>query len=76
MWALALAVHAAVRDEKDGERRKLHDPAPLYDGRADPPRSPWVAWNYVGFFAETSPVNYLLIDTFRTRNAGRNCGRD
>jgi hypothetical protein len=37
----------------------------LYDGKAGPPPQPWIPWNYVGFFAETSPINYVLIDAFR-----------
>ncbi|MGH7214140.1 MAG: hypothetical protein ACREIT_05200 [Tepidisphaeraceae bacterium] len=31
------------------------------------PPEPWIEWNKVGFFAETSPFNYLLIDTFHTQ---------
>jgi hypothetical protein len=50
-----------------GTAQLARDPKSLYDGSDRPPESPWVAWNYVGFFAETSPVNCLLIDTFRTR---------
>jgi hypothetical protein len=33
----------------------------------DPPPTPWIAWDKVGFFAETSEFNALLIDTFRTQ---------
>ena len=45
----------------------VHDGALLYDGKPDPPAEPWVLWARVGFFAETSPINYILIDAFRTR---------
>jgi hypothetical protein len=45
----------------------VNDPALLYDGKADPPEKPWIAWDKVGFFAETSEFNYLLIDTLRTQ---------
>ena len=44
-----------------------HDPKLLADGKAEPPPSPWVDWSYVGFFAETSPVNYVLVDAYRTQ---------
>jgi len=37
----------------------------FYDGKLDPPPTPWLDWANVGFFAETSPINYLLIDAFR-----------
>lgn len=42
-------------------------PAMLYDGKADAPAEAWIPWHVVGTFAETSPVNYLLIDAFRTQ---------
>jgi hypothetical protein len=45
----------------------IHDPALFYDGKPDPPPTPWIAWDKVGFFAETSEFNALLIDTFRTQ---------
>ena len=45
----------------------VHDPALLFDGKPDPPAEPWVLWARVGFFAETSPINCILIDAFRTR---------
>ena len=41
--------------------------AMLYDGKADAPAEAWIPWHVVGTFAETSPVNYLLIDAFRTQ---------
>jgi outer membrane protein assembly factor BamB len=44
----------------------VQDPKLLYDGLADPPPGPWLNWANVGFFAETSPINYVLIDSFRT----------
>jgi outer membrane protein assembly factor BamB len=44
-----------------------HDPKLLADGKADAPPSPWVDWSFVGFFAETSPVNYVLVDAYRTQ---------
>jgi outer membrane protein assembly factor BamB len=40
---------------------------PLFDGKADPPAEPWIPWSSVGWMAETSPFNYILVDTFRTR---------
>ena len=50
-----------------GWAQLMHDPALLYDGKPDPPTTPWIAWDKVGFFAETSKLNYLLIDAFRTQ---------
>ena len=44
----------------------VQDPERLYDGQAAPPPGPWLNWANVGFFAETSPTNYVLIDSFRT----------
>jgi RNA polymerase sigma factor (sigma-70 family) len=48
-----------------GEAQFSQDPKALFDGRPDAPPKPWIDWSYVGFFAETSPVNYVLIDAFR-----------
>jgi len=48
-----------------GEAALAQDAKALYDGQTEPPAKPWLDWSYVGFFAETSPVNYLLIDAFR-----------
>ena len=39
----------------------------LYDGKPDAPAQPWIPWHHVGTFAETSPVNSILIDAFRTQ---------
>ena len=39
----------------------------FFDGKPDPPKDPWLLWARVGFFAETSPFNYVLIDAFRTQ---------
>jgi outer membrane protein assembly factor BamB len=39
----------------------------LVDGKPDAPAEPWLKWGDVGSFAETSPFNYVLIDTFRSR---------
>ena len=50
-----------------GSAQLAHDTKLLADGDATPPPTPWIDWSFVGFFAETSPVNYLLIDTFRTQ---------
>jgi outer membrane protein assembly factor BamB len=50
-----------------GRAELMHDPALFYDGKADPPGMPWIAWDKVGFFAETSEFNTLVIDTFRTQ---------
>jgi outer membrane protein assembly factor BamB len=44
-----------------------YPPAALVDGKVDAPPGPWLAWGDVGDFAETSPFNYLLLDTYRTR---------
>jgi hypothetical protein len=41
--------------------------AMLYDGKAEPPAEAWIPWEMLGTFAETSPVNYLIIDAFRTQ---------
>jgi outer membrane protein assembly factor BamB len=41
--------------------------AMLYDGKADAPAEAWIPWCMVGTFAETSPLNYLLIDAYRTQ---------
>ena len=48
--------------------------ATLYDGKASPPKAPWIPWNLISQFAEQSRFNYLKIDTIRTLlhvNAGR-----
>ena len=39
----------------------------LYDGKTDPPAEAWIPWEMVGTFAETSPLNYILIDAYRTQ---------
>ena len=44
----------------------VQDPKLLDDGQVGPPPGPWLNWANVGFFAETSPINYVLIDSFRT----------
>jgi hypothetical protein len=41
------------------------DPKTLWDGKVDPPEEPWIGWNFISFFAETSPINYVLLDAFR-----------
>jgi outer membrane protein assembly factor BamB len=41
--------------------------AMLYDGKTDAPAEAWIPWHIVGTFAETSPLNYILIDAFRTQ---------
>ncbi|HLY08588.1 MAG TPA: PQQ-binding-like beta-propeller repeat protein [Planctomycetota bacterium] len=41
--------------------------AMLVDGKADAAPEPWLHWGDVGSFAETSPFNSILIDTFRSR---------
>jgi outer membrane protein assembly factor BamB len=41
--------------------------AALVDGKGEPPSEPWLHWGDVGSFAETSPFNTILIDTFRTK---------
>ncbi len=48
----------------DTPRQKV---AMLYDGKADAPAEPWIPWSMVGTFAETSPLNYILIDAYRTQ---------
>lgn len=50
-----------------GQARFIHDAGLLVDGRADPPPTPWLAWDKVGFFAETSPNNYILMDAGQTQ---------
>ena len=50
-----------------GEIQLQQDAALLRDGQADPPAKPWLGWNSVNQFAETSPFNYLLLDFFHTR---------
>jgi outer membrane protein assembly factor BamB len=49
-----------------GRAKFVQNPTLLYDGKAEPPPGPWLNWANVGFFAETSPINYVLIDSFRT----------
>ena len=44
-----------------------HPSVALVDGKVDAPPTPWLAWGDVGTFAETSPFNYLLLDTYRAR---------
>jgi hypothetical protein len=41
--------------------------AALVDGKPDAAPEPWLHWGDVGSFAETSPFNFILIDTFRSR---------
>ena len=41
--------------------------AALVDGKADAFPEPWLKWGDVGNFAETSPFNTILIDTYRSR---------
>jgi outer membrane protein assembly factor BamB len=41
--------------------------AMLYDGKTDAPAEAWIPWEMVGTFAETSPLNYILIDAYRTQ---------
>jgi outer membrane protein assembly factor BamB len=44
-----------------------HPAAALVDGKPDAPATPWLHWGDVGNFAELSPINSILIDTFRTQ---------
>ena len=39
-----------------------HDAARLVNGKNEPPPSPWIDWSFVGFFSETSPINYILLE--------------
>ena len=48
----------------DTPRQKI---AMLYDGKPAAPPQPWIPWEVVGTFAEQSPVDYLVIDAFRTQ---------
>ncbi|MCL2701061.1 MAG: PQQ-binding-like beta-propeller repeat protein [Phycisphaerae bacterium] len=48
-----------------GWAKLQHNGALFYDGKMDPPPTPWLDWSNIGFFAETSPINYLLIDAYR-----------
>jgi len=41
--------------------------AMLYDGGSDAPAEAWIPWEMVGTFAETSPLNYILIDAYHTQ---------
>jgi outer membrane protein assembly factor BamB len=41
--------------------------APMVDGKGDAPPQPWLSWSAVGLFAEQSPFNTVVIDTFRTQ---------
>jgi outer membrane protein assembly factor BamB len=41
--------------------------AMLFDGKSDAPAEPWIPWHMVGTFAETSPMNSILVDAFRTQ---------
>lgn len=43
------------------------DAGPMVDGDLTPPVEPWLSWSNVSSFAETSPVNYVMLDTFRTQ---------
>ena len=42
------------------------DPTFLYDGKAASPGT-WLDWGNVGFFAETSPINYIRLDSMTKR---------
>ena len=44
----------------------IQDPALFYDGKADSPGT-WLDWGNVGFFAETSPINYIRFDSMMKR---------
>jgi hypothetical protein len=52
---------------RDPNVQLQYPPAALVDGKLDAPPAPWLAWGDVGNFAETSPFNELLLDTYRTR---------
>lgn len=45
----------------------VHPVAALVDGQAAPPATPWLHWYDVGHAAELSPINSIVIDTFRTQ---------
>lgn len=49
-----------------GVNRLEFDTKALSDGQTNAPAQPLIPWNFVGFFAETSPINYVKLDTFRT----------
>ncbi len=52
---------------KDPNVQLVHPPGALVNGKLDAPPGPWLKWGDVGNFAETSPFNVLLLDTYRTR---------
>ncbi len=65
---LLTGTKAVIRLERtSGEAQLQNDSAILYDGKPDAPAKPWLTWGDVGWFAETSPVNYLKIDTYNTQ---------
>jgi outer membrane protein assembly factor BamB len=45
----------------------VHPAGSLVDGKGQPPASPWLPWGDVGLASELSPVNSILLDTFRTQ---------
>lgn len=45
----------------------VHPFSSLVDGKPEPPPSPWLHWYDVGHAAELSPINTIVIDTFRTQ---------
>jgi outer membrane protein assembly factor BamB len=45
----------------------VHPAASLVDGKPDSPATPWLHWGDVSTAAELSPINSILIDTFRTQ---------
>ncbi len=44
-----------------------HDPHLLIDGKGVVQSDPWLPWLYIGWFAEISPANWIVIDTMRTQ---------
>jgi hypothetical protein len=62
-----IAIHFVPSGDWGGVARLALDAKFLTDGNAEPPAAPWIPWHFLGFFAETSPDNYLLIDTMHTQ---------
>ncbi|MBM4069940.1 MAG: WD40 repeat domain-containing protein [Planctomycetes bacterium] len=50
-----------------GHMHFVHPVAELVDGKPTPPKTPWLHWHDVGHAAEISPINSIVLDTFRTQ---------
>ncbi|MGA2032768.1 MAG: PQQ-binding-like beta-propeller repeat protein [Thermoguttaceae bacterium] len=62
MIRLVTSQGAKTLTETTGQKAAM-----LYDDKTGAPAEAWIPWHMVGNFAETSPLNYILIDAYRTQ---------